>query len=342
MDSEGQWGSPRLTLLRQGQGWAFSNKGFRQLRSKGRHREHTSHLAQTATLRCGISKTLRVARFQTLHLANCFANNPLEVRTTFLVCCKKYHLKCHIGHNQEILFVNPRPARMLILCYSFREPKSNFFLCRFYSIRSMDDIAADVNAKVPANSARCRCKRVGSTDDQSSSFDHLFTFPDHAHHRSRADVIHQSREERFGREICVVFFCQGLFDHFHLQRFEEVPFFFKPLDDLPHQSTLHAVWLDHDVGSFHGVRFFRRLCLLAMARALHTRVFHLSISTRLSLLSLSPPPIPRDGMAADTTRSPPSPSLEKKLPNGPFARGWGGDGRRERMRMCDDVASIAP
>lgn len=47
-------------------------------------------------------------------------------------------------------------------------------------------------------------------------------------------------------------------------------------------------------------------------------------------------------MAADTTRSPPSPSLEKKLPKGPRAQGWRGDGRRERMRVCDDVVDGIP
>jgi len=228
---------------------------------------------------------------------------------------------------------------MLILCHSLWEPKGNFLLCRFYSIGSMDDIAANVNAKVPADGARRRRKRVGSTDDQSSSFNHLFSFPHHAHHRSRADVIHQSREERFGREICIVFFCQGLFDHFHLQRFEEVPFFFKPLDDLSHQSTLHAIWLDHDVGSFHGACFFRRLRLLAMARSSHSSlpalVPHEMVSLLPSLLSTTTQ-VHRQGMAAD----PPIPFLTR-----PWRRnsrmvhvpGDGGVGLQGRRAIAHDV-----
>lgn len=213
---------------------------------------------------------------------------------------------------------------MLILCHSLREPKSNFLLRRFYSIGSMDDIAANVNAKVPTYGARCRCKRVGSTDDQSSSFDHLFSFPHHAHHRSRADVIHQSREERFGGEICIVFFCQGLFDHFQLQRFEEVPFFFEPLDDLPHQSALHAVWLDHDVGSFHGVCFFRRLCLFAMVRSPHSSLpaFDSHEMVTLVSFSLNHHSNPEAGNGGGPTHPLPSPPTEKKLPNGGRPKGW--------------------
>ena len=59
------------------------------------------------------------------------------------------------------------------------EPEGDFLLSTLNGIRSVTDIAANVDGVVSTDGAWERCERVGLTEHLSALFDDILAFPNH-------------------------------------------------------------------------------------------------------------------------------------------------------------------
>lgn len=109
------------------------------------------------------------------------------------------------------LFVDPvlgswSPADQLL----FGEPEGDFFVCRLNSIRSVDDVSANLNAIIASDGPGHGISRIGGSQHLTSGFNSIQSFPDHWYNWARVHVCDESREEGTGAQISVVFLQQLL------------------------------------------------------------------------------------------------------------------------------------
>ncbi len=147
------------------------------------------------------------------------------------------------------LFVEPRvlasgPSNQFL----FFEPESDFFVGIFNSVTSVNDVSArcfknkkvlpaDFDGKISSNGSRSRSRRVGSSNQGSSSLNDIFSFPHHSNNGSRSKVLikirikiikyfTESLVERLFFQIKVVLFSVSNSDlfKFHSNQFESLLF----------------------------------------------------------------------------------------------------------------------
>lgn len=120
----------------------------------------------------------------------------------------------------SLLFVNPILGAWLpIDQFLLTEPQSDFLFGGFDSIRSMADVASDLDAHITTNASGAGVSGVGSAQHYTSSLDDIQTFPDHWNDGTRAHVFDQSGEEWTTSQIGIMFLQQrliGLWDRLKL------------------------------------------------------------------------------------------------------------------------------
>jgi hypothetical protein len=84
------------------------------------------------------------------------------------------------------------------------EPKSNLLLGVLRGVRTVADVATDIDSKVTTDGARKRGKGVGLAKKLAASLDGLLTGPDHTDNRAREHVLDQAGEERLALEVAVL------------------------------------------------------------------------------------------------------------------------------------------
>lgn len=155
---------------------------------------------------------------------------------------------------------------------SHLEPQSNFLVCALNRVRSMDDVATNLNAKVTANCSWSRVSGICCSQHNTASLHNVKTFPDHRNDRTGAHVRNESWEEWTCAQVSVVLLQQllrslnsitlkvkcrskmklsgyGTHPHkLHCNKLET--FSFEALDNVSDKSTLDAIGFNHQKTAF--------------------------------------------------------------------------------------------
>lgn len=189
--------------------------------------------------------------------------------------------KCGAGLDSS--FVHPGlgsglPGDQLLL----GEPQSDLLVGRLDGVRSVQDVASDLDAEVSADGSGQGIGGVGGSQHLAAGLDDVQALPDHRDDGSGAHVVDQSGEEGTGAQVSVVllqelllglwgvqgwglesgFQCShnlektwrgaaGVFrcaiTHPHELHGDQLEaLLLETLDDLANQSTLDGIGLDHD------------------------------------------------------------------------------------------------
>mmetsp|Transcript_5866 Transcript_5866/g.13914 ORF Transcript_5866/g.13914 Transcript_5866/m.13914 type:complete len:210 (-) Transcript_5866:29-658(-) len=149
------------------------------------------------------------------------------------------------------LLVDPRSFAAFPFADSLGEPVGNFLVGGFDRVRSVADVAANLNAEVSTDGSHGGVRGHGGTKHFASFNAGSLSFPDHSTDWSRGHVSNKSREELLCLKVFVVGFhvFLGTLGELHGNKLESL--LFKALDDFSDKSTLDAIRLDHDVSSLH-------------------------------------------------------------------------------------------
>lgn len=85
------------------------------------------------------------------------------------------------------------------------EPQLNFLVCTLDWVRSMDDVAANLHAKITTNSSRCTVSWVGSAEHHTTGLDDIEALPHHWYDGSACHVLAKSWEECTRCQVAVMF-----------------------------------------------------------------------------------------------------------------------------------------
>lgn len=83
-------------------------------------------------------------------------------------------------------------------------PEGDLVLGALGAVGAVDDVAANVNAKVAPDGASLGISGVGGTNDLAAVDDGVPALEDHGDDGAGREVVHQAGEERLLREISVV------------------------------------------------------------------------------------------------------------------------------------------
>lgn len=112
----------------------------------------------------------------------------------------------------------------------------------------MADVAADVDGVVTTNGARGGRKRVGGTENGTTSLDGITAFPDHGADGARGHVLNKTFEERLVLEISVVSLKVRLAGADELYGGELEAAALETRDDGTNEAALDAIGLDSNEG----------------------------------------------------------------------------------------------
>ena len=126
------------------------------------------------------------------------------------------------------------------------EPEADLVLGAVGSIRSVDDVASNGDAKVTADGAGLRVVGVGGTNQLASLEDDVLALPNHGDDGAAAEVLAETRVERLGFEVNVVLLGHILSGVDELEGNELVSAVLEAADDLSNQVALDTVGLDGD------------------------------------------------------------------------------------------------
>jgi len=150
---------------------------------------------------------------------------------------------------RNLLLVDPIVLSALpALDFTLLEPESNFLLRVLDGVGTVTDIASDIDGEVTTNGTRLGGKRVGGTEEGTSSLDSITTFPNHSADGSASHILDESREEGLGGEILVVLLKMLLARSHQLDGGELVAALLESRDDRANESTLDAIRLDSNEG----------------------------------------------------------------------------------------------
>lgn len=151
------------------------------------------------------------------------------------------------------------------------EKQGDFSFGAFDRIAAVNDVAREIIGQIAPNRARRGFDGIGLTHHGSHGGDNLIAAPDHGRHRTFGDIVDQLAEKRLAFMFGIMLMSQfgGDLQKFHADEIPPAPF--EPADNLADQLSLHAVRLDQQQRSFHGIEY---LILLI------SRVYDLS-STRM-------------------------------------------------------------
>ena len=134
----------------------------------------------------------------------------------------------------------------VVLSETLREPHSEFLLAILNAVRSVDDVASNLDAVHATDAAGVRVLGVGGTNDLSSLLDDILTLEGNSDNGAADDVVNQRGEERLGREIRIVTLSEILGDIHELEATESVALCQEAVEDGGNQVALDAIRLDHD------------------------------------------------------------------------------------------------
>eukprot|EP00282_Hemiselmis_andersenii_P034816 CAMPEP_0169450186 /NCGR_PEP_ID=MMETSP1042-20121227/13018_1 /TAXON_ID=464988 /ORGANISM="Hemiselmis andersenii, Strain CCMP1180" /LENGTH=153 /DNA_ID=CAMNT_0009561991 /DNA_START=43 /DNA_END=501 /DNA_ORIENTATION=+ len=129
------------------------------------------------------------------------------------------------------------------------KPQSNLLLCAVDSVRPVADVAANIDAKVPADRPGERLRGLGGAQEHAASLDDAVALPHHGDDGPRLHVLDERGEEGLGGEVGVVVLEELLRGASHLHRHELEALVLETRDDGADDATLDAVRLDHDEGT---------------------------------------------------------------------------------------------
>lgn len=84
------------------------------------------------------------------------------------------------------------------------EPEVDLVLGRVGSVRTVADVATNVNAEVTADGAGEGVLGVGGTEESAAASDGAEALPAHGDDRARGEVVNETLEEGLGLEVGVV------------------------------------------------------------------------------------------------------------------------------------------
>jgi hypothetical protein len=163
----------------------------------------------------------------------------------------KYLMETDSCTLRDPLLVDPRVRVGLPPAHTLREPQGDLLLGRLDGVRSVADVASDVNAKVTTNGARGRISGVGGTKHDTAGLNGIEAFPHHAAHGAGEHVLNQSREELLAAEVSIVLLEELLRRAHQLHGLKLEALGLEASDDVADKAALDAVRLNHDVSSLH-------------------------------------------------------------------------------------------
>lgn len=129
------------------------------------------------------------------------------------------------------------------------EPELDLLLSILNGIRSVADVSAGDDAVISSDGSGVGIERVSGSEDLSSGGDCGFSLPNHADNGAGEHVFDECGEEGPCGEVGIVSL-EMLAGRLHeLECSEVVTSLLEAGDDGSHQSSLHTVRLDHDVGT---------------------------------------------------------------------------------------------
>jgi len=154
---------------------------------------------------------------------------------------------CSICRN--LLLVDPVVLSTLpALDFTLLEPESNFLLGVLNGVGTVANVTSDIDGEISTDGTRLRGKRVGGTEEGTSSLDSITTFPNHSADGSASHILDKSREEGLGGEILVVLLKVLLAGSHQLDGGELVAALLESRDNRSNESTLDAIRLDSNEG----------------------------------------------------------------------------------------------
>lgn len=124
------------------------------------------------------------------------------------------------------------------------EPKGDLLLGILNRVRSVADVATDLNAEITTDSAGGRLQGVGSTEHLTSSGNGLLALPDHGNDGSAEHVIAKLGEEGLVHEVAIVSLEKLLAGHASLHGGQLVSLCLESGDDIANNTTLNTIGLD--------------------------------------------------------------------------------------------------
>jgi len=143
-------------------------------------------------------------------------------------------------------------CRLPALNLLWLEPKGNFLLRAINGIRTVADIAADIDGVVTTDGARGGGSRVGSTEEDTACLYGVTAFPDHGTDWAGGHVGYETREEGLGAEVFVVLLEVLFGGSDELDGYELEAAGLKAGDDGTDKATLDTIGLDSNEGLFGG------------------------------------------------------------------------------------------
>jgi len=136
---------------------------------------------------------------------------------------------------------------------SLWEPQSKLLLGILNAVRSVNDVATNVNAVGSADASWVGSQWVGGSDDLSCLLNNILSLQSNGNNWTRGDVLDQRWEEWLGGEVRVVVLSQLLWHVHELQSSKNISLGDKTLNDWGNEVALHAIWLDHNIGGLHPI-----------------------------------------------------------------------------------------
>ncbi len=114
----------------------------------------------------------------------------------------------------------------------------------------MADVSSSDDAEISSDGSGVGLEGISGTEKDSSGSNGVLAFPDHTDNGARKHVLDEVGEERSLLEVLVVLLEKLLGGVDELKGSEVVSLLLKPGNNGTNKSSLDAVRLDHDVGSF--------------------------------------------------------------------------------------------
>ena len=135
-------------------------------------------------------------------------------------------------------------VRLPVEDLSLLKPKRNFFLGILNRVRSVANVATNLNAEISTDSAGGRLQGVRSTEHLTSSGNSLFALPNHGNDGATEHVITELREEGLVHKVAIVLLEKLLAGHTGLHGGHTVSLGLESGDNVANNTTLNTIGLD--------------------------------------------------------------------------------------------------
>lgn len=106
----------------------------------------------------------------------------------------------------HLLLVDPLETSVVVVVGDLllSEPESNLVLGRLVGVRTVDEVAADIDGEITTDGARSGVVGVSGSNELATTNNSVLTLPNHGDNSSRREVLAKSREEGTRLEVIVV------------------------------------------------------------------------------------------------------------------------------------------